>query len=161
MLVKNFGKLKFIVIYQAFLTSKDLISLLSGNIITLAWKIQATKWCVCLSICQSIILDFLNVDYSLIGIRPLIVFPVPLLVTSCNHSPYLPCVWICICRRKSIIVSLLKIFIEHLLWYRCFLGTKDPMLRILDGLGPCPQGTYISVGKTEHEMQINEKISST
>ena len=54
MLVKNFGKLKFIVIYQAFLTSKDIISLLSGNITTLAWKIQATKWCVCLSIYLSV-----------------------------------------------------------------------------------------------------------
>ena len=57
-------------------------------------------------------------------------------------------------------MSLLKIFIEHVSQYRCFLGTKDPVLKIQDGLGPCPQGTYISVGKIEHKMQINE-ISST
>ena len=92
-LVKNFGKLKFIVIYQAFLTPKDIISLLSGNIITLAWKIQATERCVYLSIYLSVYdFGFFKCRLLCNWNKGLIVFPVPLLVTSCNHSPYLPCV---------------------------------------------------------------------
>lgn len=58
-------------------------------------------------------------------------------------------------------MSLLKIFIVCLSWYRCFPGAKNPMLRIQDRLSPCPQGPYISVGKAENKMQTSEKISST